>query len=95
MELETKIKPAFLCGKQLSGSERGSEQVRFKALKAGSFDASQTLLLPPPLHAASVRNRGPNNSAHLLPLPGVSCPSPILPENLEPLPPASAHSHPD
>ena len=34
--------------KQLSASEKGSEQVRFKALKAGSFDASQTLLLPTP-----------------------------------------------
>lgn len=35
--------------KQLSASEKGSEQVRFKALKAGSFDASQTLLLPTPI----------------------------------------------
>ena len=35
------VNPAFLFGrKQLSGSERGSKQVRFKALKAGSFDAS-------------------------------------------------------
>lgn len=36
-------------------------------------------------------NRGPNNSAHLLPLPGVSCPAPFfLGKDPEPLPPASA-----
>lgn len=42
-----------------SWSERGSEGLRFSAYKAGSFGASQTLIPPPPFHAASVRNKGP------------------------------------
>lgn len=63
MKLEEKSSPP-----SLEGTMRGPSFL-------ASFDAPQTLT-PLLLHAASVRNRALNNSAHLLPLPRCLQPGP-------------------